>query len=662
MGETAAAAGDEERLVVPARWRQIMHPRRGALNDEVRVPAYTGSTTALEALHGDAAEARSCLDNPRTLPRVLEPLRLQLSGTPSPVGAAVLSLFAADSKGSNLPAHLDAWIAAHGLPFAAAATVEAGRLVVQTSGHNFQACVLESDHADLPRQLHGLSRTLRTYLAVAPEDVYASAVRELEGHRRDLRQRVIVSYLVPTESAWLSEVCTEVGKAKLSTRDWRPMVALLHCSVTRPEELAALRKRKAFHPNHIDQAALTTATVALGADVVDLLPPVLDSQATPADVARMTLDVIARMPYDEAFELLTSRLTKKHIQATVMEAAERFPRRAMRLLARTACAQGENSEPARNLLAGQLARRGELVVEVRPTLSEDERALVDQLCRQVLGRPQAPASELPPVLVSPPWTRKRPRQATVEASAATDFGGLTAPELSRAAWKPGEREDFAQRNPRQHVVKPKDWRETLDSIEKQGTSGSSRQDRFALLNAPEEHARRALPHLRAEFDGWDQVDAFGAILVRFGTDAFGPVLHRAEGENLTRRAMLLQPIVDVRVARLMADWLSGRPVGCSLRHGAQRPDRHGGPPHRPDRRGTRHRAEHERRRPRPRRRGPVHRARALAARPDLPALAQPRPCPGHRGVGRPGAVARAVGGGTEHGRRAGSTARARGVA
>jgi hypothetical protein len=552
---------DEDRLVVPEAWRQLVLPRRGAVDVQVRVPEHTGSTAALGRLYGTGIEAMAtaCLEDFRTLPQVVEPLRQQLSGDLTPLGTAVMSMLAAEDGGKDLLEFVDAWVAAYGLPFAAATAVEAMPLSVQRMMRTdapSQYVIRGADDRGLPRELH-VARAIRAYLAAAPDEVYAAAVRELDGHRRDLKQRVFVSYLMPTESAWTAEACAEAGKKRLASSTFRPLVKLLQCSVSRPEELAALRKRKAFHPNYVDETVLATATVALGTDVVDLLPEALDSRDATGDSLRMILDCAARIPCDAAFEMLTVRLTRKHFQAAVMEATERFPRRAIRLLARAACAQDANAELARNLLNGLLARKGELAEQVRPALSEDERALVDRLCLQAVGHPEASASALPAILVSPPWTRKRPRRATIGVPASADPhapDGLVAPALSRVEWKPGEREAFERRRPR--LFRPVDVQRTLDQIEKSGTSGSSDQDCFALLNAPDEDARRALPHLRGAIKSWeDPVDVFGAILVRFGTEAIGPALHAAQDSELTGRAPLLQPIVNLRVARLMADWL-----------------------------------------------------------------------------------------------------------
>jgi hypothetical protein len=66
-----------------------------------------------------------------------------------------------------------------------------------------------------------------------------------------------------------------------------------------------------------------------------------------------TLGVIVRLLYDEAFGLLTARLTQKHVQAAVIGAAGRFPPRAIRMLAAAAgprsagAGAGRRTVPAR---------------------------------------------------------------------------------------------------------------------------------------------------------------------------------------------------------------------------------------------------------------------------------------------------------------------------
>lgn len=636
MQNTAAAGdGDEDRFVVPAAWRRVMHPRRDAgqghdeepqrhaSEAEVRVPAHTGSTAPMEALCAAAtATGEPFIGNTRNTLELAQALKAQLAGHPSPTGAAGLALVAKHTASTELTEHLDAWITGYGLPFAAEATLETARIGVADTYYRTDPFLTETSEAGLRPDRRTVFRQLRAYLTKVDDATYAQVVSVLGRHRSDLRGRVLVAYLVPTERAWVAEACAAAGKGRARTGEWRPLVALLQCSVRGAEELAALRTRKQFQVDHTDLGLIATLAAALGPASVELFPPLLDRRWANADVRRPALEVLARIPGDEAFAVMAARLTMKHVQAAAIDASGRFPRRAIRLLAAAACertgvgrvehtqadevapqnagapcaaadlaldssaavaAQGfpsaavhraldpsaavaaqsaptENALAARALLAGHLARHADLVAAVRPSLTRDERALVDQLSAQVAGRPVAAVDALPDLLVNPPWTRKRPRPTL--AASAIDVP--PAPAICRIDWLPGERDAFNRgTNARSTPRSDPDWQPILKEIEARGITRHDDQLRAALLQAPEPDARRALAQLRSGFEQMDQAYAFGPLLVRFDTDAIDAVLYRSENRSLTHRAALLQPIVDIRVARLMADWL--------LRPGGSRP-------------------------------------------------------------------------------------------
>ena len=552
----AVAVDDEERLVVSAEWLAAIHPRRGAtLHSDVLIPAHTGSTSEWEALLTPDVlrQTATVVLSAKTLPRVAEALR-QFADAPTPLAAgALLHLAESTNRQSDPLAHLDAWITAFGLPFAAAATVEAAWLEVEKYRYPAEdVCVQEIRYSGLP---HGDFRRLllrmRTYLAAADDDSYAEAVELLAGLRQELRQRVIVSYLLPTESQWLAEVCLRVGKARLAGSLWRQWVGLLHCSISRAEDVEALRKRAPFQFVSANRGVVATATASLGDAAVPLFPELLDGKAADAKTRRMLLDALARIPGDAAFAALASRLTLKMVQQYAMEAARRFPRRAIRLLAAASCAEGDNADVARGLLSTMLKQYPELIEEVRFVLATTELELVDALHAQIKGRPVVPDEALPDVLVNPPWTRKRPRARAAEQP--SELAELLAPAISRVAWRPGEQSEFDQIDRTDSSLL---WQQIIERIEANGTSRSDSNDQVALLIAPEDVARRALPHLRNTFNNPDKVYAWGSILVRFGIDALEPILYTPKGEgNLTSRGAVLQPIVDLRVARLMADWL-----------------------------------------------------------------------------------------------------------
>ncbi|MBR7834816.1 hypothetical protein KDL01_16185, partial [Actinospica durhamensis] len=561
MQAETVVAGDEDELVIPAEWLRVLHPRRGdAQVPAIPGPAHTGATAALEALGAHVAETGAAIiDNPRNEPELAEALRAQLAGRAAPTGAAAMALVAKSTTGSELEPHLDAWITAHGLFFAVQAALETVRISVADRYYRTEPFLVVSKDAGLRRDRQSLFRQLRSYLAAAEEAEYAQVVRLLESRQPDLRERVLLAYLLPTERAWVAQACITLGKVKALTGQWRPWVPLLQCSLASVEELESLRKRRGFQVGHTDLGLVGTLAIALGPASAPLFSATLDNTWADAAVRRTLLEVLARMPYDETFAVLAARLAVKHIPTAAAEAAERFPRRALRLLAAAACGeivgirdpQG-NEQAARELLAGHLVRHADLVASVRPELSAAQRAVVDELGARIAGRPTAPVGSLPELLVNPPWERKRTRART-RAAGAEDSAPQPSPpaDLCRIDWLPGEREEFNRGLPE---ALDADWRPILENVNIRGAGRQDIEVRSVLLHAPEPEARLALASLRAEFGQMDQLHAFGPLLVRFGTDAITPILYQGDNRNLIHRAAVLQPIVDPRVARLMARW------------------------------------------------------------------------------------------------------------
>ncbi|HTJ71497.1 MAG TPA: DUF4132 domain-containing protein [Actinospica sp.] len=543
---------DEERFVVPREWHEAIHPRHGAIpaGVAIHVPEHTGSTAEWDALLESLSpnDIEKCASNARTLPAAAEALREHLAGKPSPASAAALLVLLERSNLKIDPVtHVDAWVTAHGLRFAAAATVWSCVLTCGWDSHVADRFVYEVGYDGLAGNRLGVLRRTRGYLAAADDTIYKAVVEDLAELRAELRERVVVSYLLPTEAQWLSEVCERVGRARLTKSKWAPWTRLMQCSITTEADLAALRKRAPFQVNYSELGVIATATASLGVAAVPLFPQVLDGNST-AETKRNALDALARIPSDAAFAELVARLNVKLVQKYVMEAAHRFPRRAMRLLARLAATGDEAAETAQRLLTTLLKQYPDLVEDVRFVVSAPELVLVDQLRVQIQGRPVAPDSALPDLLVDPPWTAKQPRATNLRSPFA-----LQAPAISRVDWLPGEQAEFDRIDPAETNV---DWEKVLDSIEKNGSSRQDIWDRVALLVAPEDRARAALKHLRNQSYDADKVWAWGSLLGRFGIDVLEPMLYTPKrGTPLTNRSAVFQPIVDLRVARLMADWM-----------------------------------------------------------------------------------------------------------
>lgn len=220
----------------------------------------------------------------------------------------------------------------------------------------------------------------------------------------------------------------------------------------------------------------------------------------------------------------------------------------MRLLAERADGAAADAAMAGRLLKAHVAAHRELALEVLPELPARAADLVGPLARLEGQLPEADAAALPAVLTSPPWTRVRPRTKPRTVS------GLSAPEDTRMAWLPGEQEEWASA---ENSIPAWAVNQDLDALVAAGRAGLLRQDHQRLVLFTMGPAEVVRPLL----DAWD-----GPEWTYEGTNTFMPLIARYESTALAMAfgtalrlpatmGVLLMPYVNLRIARLMADWL-----------------------------------------------------------------------------------------------------------
>src|SRR3954468_3816065 len=440
---------DEHTFEMPAAWRRVLRRRRGgAPGTPVRIDDRAAEKIR-QWTERAAARTAKALDDPDSDPRLAEEVRAHLAGA-HPRGAAMLAHILGARDGDDHTdvedhaAFTDAWPSAHGLVFAARAAAELGDVGVEewwrdgnrrqrgwrlrprnTDQHPFWRWVWQPA-VDRVRHL----------LADADEADYRAAVEALAEHRRTPSQRVIGSYLVPTEKDWVDECCAApVGGHGLALR------TMLFCSVGSAEQLAALRANVSFGFGQYSRGVLATLIEVVGTDVTDLLAGAFNPGATWADERKVAVSVLSRLPTDEAFQLMVDHLDQKHVQPGVMEAMKRYPVRALRLLARAAAGSSPNAPIARDLLAEHVRASPDLTEAVLPTLSPEARGPVGRLLEE--GRAvdagrveEAPADALPALLADPRGPRRRKVAKPVVVT------GLEPPADSTVTWADGSREEW----------------------------------------------------------------------------------------------------------------------------------------------------------------------------------------------------------------------------
>lgn len=302
-----------------------------------------------------------------------------------------------------------------------------------------------------------------------------------------------------------------------------------------------------YREDRLDQ--FVTAYDAVGNAAAPLIAQWLAQEWWSPNARRDALEVLTRIPTDEAFGLLLHLVELPDVAGGVLAAAGRFPRRAARMLA--AHRDGD--------LIDMLFLRH---VRAHPDLPEA--ALVHRA-------PDAPADAVPQLLVAPPWTRKPPPRVTVPPSP------LAAEP--RIVWQDGEQEEWAY-----DLWSAQRSEEMLRYLPLAETGEAPAG---FYISAPADIVRPHLATWKAEstrfYLEWPQV-----IVAKYELDALTPMLRLARRKPVVGAALLM-PYLAQEVADLMAEWLTRsrqfRPVAQEwfARHGAEGaalliPAALGGPP------------------------------------------------------------------------------------
>ncbi|MBW5484363.1 DUF4132 domain-containing protein [Streptomyces bambusae] len=562
----------EDVFVLPDAWKRNLHPRRGGVPRPVPAVDPDAREKAEALVAGDARWIADMLGVAESDPELVGAARAHQGGSPDPLGAAVLARLAT-RRAPDPGFFVDAWADAFGLPFAACAAVEFDEVLpsyVQSSTRCelFGVKRIPEPNGGWGRAPRPVVDRARALLAVADAAEYGAAVEALARHRHSPRRRVRVSYLVPAEQDWVTECVSDSATA---THPDDGVRALLACALGSAEQLDLMRggaERLSLGWRGWSAAQIATVAEGVGA----ALGPVLAAELTgapyqpEAETTRLLADALAELPGDATFAVLLDRVADKHVRPALLTAARKYPVRALRMLAQAALGQGARATAARRLLVGHVAVHRAAALAALPDLPEEAAALVGLLARQEGRLPEAAADALPALLTSPPWAGERVVVKPVVVA------GLTAPGETVLAWRPGEREAWAAA---ETWTNPWAEQDVEKLAERQRAGRLSEHDALRLFaKGPAELVRPLL----AEWDGptWSHsgMDSFTPIVAAHGPVALPMALTLA---NRLPAALgpLLMPYVDVRVARLMADWLvrlraAGRTARTwLLRHGPE---------------------------------------------------------------------------------------------
>ncbi|MEU5152698.1 DUF4132 domain-containing protein [Glycomyces sp. NPDC021274] len=542
---TDHVALQEDQLQLPAAWTARLLPWRGKRTGKPFTPAdpsvIVGQRQKIAARYVKVQTALGLRENAR----YAADAQAYLAGEANPRGAAAVATLILDYEGRSreswLRPEFDFWLHEHGLPFAVAAAVERLAVCPTTSGYYGGAAiakrtVFEHDVAHADTAVHELDHgdiaALRSLLASVSDEAYAEVVAAVAGHRDSGAKRIAAMLLLPTEDAWVTEACTEYAKAR---RYISPSDAIVWASAGSPEQLAAAGFTVIPDYYRVESATTANALANMGERALPLLIKTYGRTDRSDEPFRKVLyRGIAAVPSDEAVAFVLERLDLPHVWDAAAEAAAHFPVRTLRAAARL----------VPNATADLRTWLAAVANLVDPALhahleAADRAALADLLAGG--GRvPEAGPGELPPLLVAPPWTRKRPKAKRVV------IDGLEPPAASRLAWAAGEREAWGR--VRGHwdlddaywlgtdTIEPDDWRLVA-----------------FLAYAETERAEPLLEH-------WDADKAAGnepqlqRVLARYGERVIDRVLVFPATEHTALE--LPGPILNQAAARIAAERLA----------------------------------------------------------------------------------------------------------
>ncbi|KAB2348522.1 DUF4132 domain-containing protein [Actinomadura rudentiformis] len=502
---------DEDTLVIPLAWRRRLHPRRGGTPVAVTLDAGAGATLR-SRIEDQADEIEELLGNAQSDPGLVAAARRYLAGEDDPLGAAVVGQIVfrrADWRDDPYPSLVDAWCAERGAAFAAAAVTGISKSEPTwrwiEMGKVSEAWVRLRD----PEEEYGhwwstrsAIRRIRAVLAVADDAEYERAVARLAECRDNFLLRMVTAYIVPTRQDWVNESLAELGVLR-HMYDW-----MLWCSVESAEQLPPLGPLRgaATQPD-----LLTTAVEGVGAAMAPMLAHAYDT-AHRADGRKHSVELLAILPSDEAFQALIDRADKDRVRPALVAAMKRFPKRAARLLAAAAAGQGKAAAIAADLVAPEAVST---------------------------GVPEASMADLPRVLADPPWKRERPARELVVIK------DLAVPHCDAVTWMPEEREAWSSSDtPAEY------WAGQIAEFE--AGKLSDWEATILLADGPE-------ASVRPLFKGWKPQNLPAVewrarqLGARYELDAV-PLLIDIAARNPGGNGEALLPFLTMEIAALMADW------------------------------------------------------------------------------------------------------------
>ncbi|MFG1605161.1 DUF4132 domain-containing protein [Actinoplanes sp. NPDC049265] len=526
---------DEDVLLLPDDWDPPLAVRG---ETEVR-PVKARSLEVVDGiLAATAPEAAAVLAREAVAPEVA-------SAPPdSPLRAATLAYIADRNTGGlyndlreesrespTLRRHLaDAWVSGRGLAFAVRAVTDLARMSHDSRMlYEFDTHFMRRhDPQRFEDEKHtGLWRTdevsslaaagpilvrLRELVAGLPDDEYAAMLETLAELRAELpaEMRVMTSFLAPTQSAWIEE---DFATWELpTTPDWRKgaQSVLLTGCVRDPDRLASQIGRAGLSGDL--PGILTTYVSLVGERSVEHFKGSSQSGKW-----------LWALPYDSAYRLQRDRMGDVDALPWLALASERFPARAVRLLA-----EDDDHEPAAELLRQHVLAHPEVAAQVLPALTGAQREKVAVVLAELDA---VGPGAVPPILAQPPWTIK------TKATKPVVIEGLRCDDPLEIDWLPGERPKITDG----------EWAGQVNQALAQNFD-------VGMLKGTVDDVRPLVREFRVSHEYLARVLLPG-LIDRFELDAF-PVASDYLRQDVKRAARFMLPYTSPELAVTVATWNS----------------------------------------------------------------------------------------------------------
>jgi hypothetical protein len=537
---------DPRSLVIPRRDGKSAAPASGfepvadAVAGFERVFAKAGPTVDLVLGHdgtdGDLAAA------------MREPEFGDLAAMTSQQAAIAAAVVLYDAPRSYEPYVLvDAWVAARGVPFAAAATVELGGFGVFLLRRDQKIPALRrKDHdAAQAQERFAMAARMRRHLAASGDDDYAAAATELSALRSpaDVRN-TFISFLFPERDDWVDEDVSGPLGRRWEVRDGLAAWLLIG-AVTTARQAERLAKWVHADALRLCSAATATMVATIGLDVIPAIASWAEDYWDGVEPRQRVQRLLAGFDSDEAFLALLAQLNYRGTAAVLAEAAQRFPERGIRLLAEAAPDQPAARTAVERVLRLAVISRPEAARAAAAQLADEPRTRVEKLADAVATPlPRVAADALPELLTTPPWEQER---EIVKPVVVKD---LTAPTSADVVWlNDQERADWRADTLGVHHREDEDWDKRL-------AKALGRRNAYQLMvivmRGPEKQARQALRNLSDGYS-YDALAWCSTATARFGIDAFPAAMSVVRISPL-ENAELLLPFACSEIAPLVAEW------------------------------------------------------------------------------------------------------------